>query len=42
MPWRRKPARFLRYWADPVDREAVGASGKPFKTVLVYCVTRDW
>jgi hypothetical protein len=38
MPWRRKPARFLRYWTGPVDREATGASGKPFKTVLVYCV----
>jgi hypothetical protein len=38
MPLRRKPARFLRHWAGPVDRESVGASGKQFKTVLVYCV----
>lgn len=38
MPWRRKPARFLGYWTGSVDRETVGASGRPFKTVLVHCV----
>lgn len=38
MPWRRKPANFLRYWSGPVDRAAVGASGRQFKTVLIYCV----
>ena len=32
MPWRRKPAQFLRYWTGPVDRNA------GFKTVLVFCV----
>ncbi|WP_420965862.1 hypothetical protein [Bradyrhizobium sp. B120] len=32
MPWRRKPAHFLRYWSGPVDRNA------GFKTVLVFCV----
>jgi hypothetical protein len=32
MPWRRKPAHFLRYWTGPVDRDA------GFKTVLVYCL----
>ncbi len=31
MPWRRKPARWLRYWSGPVDRNT------GFKTVLVYC-----
>lgn len=32
MPWRRKPAHFLRYWSGPVNRNA------GFKTVLVFCV----
>lgn len=32
MPWRRKPAHFLRYWSRPVDRDA------GFKTVLIYCL----
>ena len=32
MPWRRKPAHFLRYWSGPVDRDA------GFRTVLVYCL----
>jgi hypothetical protein len=32
MPWRRKPARHLRYWSGPVDQKA------GFKTVLVYCM----
>ena len=32
MPWRRKPARHLRYWSGPVER------GRGFKTVLVYCM----
>lgn len=32
MPWRRKPASFLRYWNGPVDRNA------GFSTVIVYCV----
>jgi hypothetical protein len=32
MPWRRKPASWLRYWKGPVNRDA------GFKTVLVYCV----
>jgi hypothetical protein len=38
MPWRRKPSRFLRYWSRPVDPDGTRASGKQFKTVLVYCV----
>jgi hypothetical protein len=32
MPWRRKPARWLRYWEGPVKRDT------GFKAVLVYCV----
>jgi hypothetical protein len=32
MPWRRKPARWLRYWEGPVDLDA------GFRTVLIYCV----
>jgi hypothetical protein len=32
MPWRRKPARWLRYWEGPVGLHA------GFRTVLVYCV----
>jgi hypothetical protein len=32
MPWRRKPAHWLRYWDGPVNRDA------GFRTVLVYCV----
>ena len=32
MPWRRKPARFLRYWSGPVKRN------DGFKSVLVYCL----
>ena len=32
MPWRRKPAHWLRYWKGPVDR------GAGFRSVLVYCV----
>ncbi len=35
MPWRRKPAHFLRYWTGPVDRSA------GFKTVLVFCDRRQ-
>jgi hypothetical protein len=35
MPWRRKPARYLRYWTGPVNRDA------GFKTVLVYCVSTN-
>jgi hypothetical protein len=31
MPWRKKPARYLRYWSGPVNRNA------GFKTVLVFC-----
>ncbi|WP_426441708.1 hypothetical protein [Bradyrhizobium genosp. P] len=38
MPWRREPAHFLRYWTGPVGREATGAYGKQFKSVLVYYV----
>ena len=34
MPWRRKPARWLRYWKGPVDRDA------GFRTVLVFCLGR--
>ena len=30
MPWRRKPARYLRYWTGPVKRD----SGH--KTILIY------
>ncbi|QIG91968.1 MULTISPECIES: hypothetical protein [unclassified Bradyrhizobium] len=36
MPWRRKPAQFLRYWTGPVDRNG------DFKTVLIFCVGWDW
>ena len=32
MPWRRKPAHFLRYWCGPVDRKT------GFRTVLVFCL----
>jgi hypothetical protein len=32
MPWRRKPASWLRYWEGPINRN----SG--FTMVLVYCV----
>jgi hypothetical protein len=32
IPWRRKPARWLRYRQGPVNRDA------GFRTVLVYCV----
>jgi len=32
MPWRRKPARWLRYWEGSVNRNA------GFTMVLVYCV----
>jgi len=32
MVHRRKPARWLRYWKGPVDRDA------GFRSVLVYCV----
>jgi hypothetical protein len=32
MPWRRKPAQWLRYWKGPVERNA------GFRTVIVYCV----
>jgi hypothetical protein len=32
MPWRRKPAHFLRYWSGPVNRD------DGFKTVLIYCL----
>lgn len=32
MPWRRKPARWLRYWNGPVNRNA------GFVNVIVYCV----
>jgi hypothetical protein len=32
MPWRRKPARWLRYWEGPVNRDA------GFSVVIVYCV----
>ena len=32
MPWRRKPARHLRYWSGPVNRNA------GFKTILVFCL----
>ena len=32
MPWRRKPAPWLRYWEGPINREA------GFSSVLVYCV----
>ncbi|WP_375762914.1 hypothetical protein ACE10X_22820 [Bradyrhizobium sp. Pha-3] len=35
MPWRRKPARHLRYWSGTVNRNA------GFKTVLVFCVACD-
>jgi hypothetical protein len=34
MPWRRKPARWLRYWKGPVNRDA------GFRTVLVFCLGR--
>jgi hypothetical protein len=35
MPWRRKPASWLRYWSDgtPSRTKADG-----FKTILVFCV----
>ena len=35
MPWRRKPASWLRYWegGSPSHTKADG-----FKTVLIYCV----
>jgi hypothetical protein len=32
MPWRRKPASFLRYWSGPVRQD------ENFKAVIVYCV----
>ena len=32
MPWRRKPATWLRYWEGPINRNA------GFTMVLVYCV----
>jgi len=32
MPWRRKPASFLRYWSGPVKQD------ENFKAVIVYCV----
>jgi len=32
MPWRRKPAHFLRYWSGPVKRD------DGFSTVLIYCL----
>ena len=32
MPWRRKPASWLRYWDGPVNRNA------GFTMVIVYCV----
>ena len=31
MPWRKKPARRLRYWTGPVNRNT------GFKSVLVFC-----
>jgi len=35
MPWRQKPADWLRYWTGPINRTA------GFKTMLVYCVGPD-
>jgi rubredoxin len=32
MPWRRKPASWLRYWDGPVNRST------EFTMVIVYCV----
>jgi hypothetical protein len=35
MPWRRKPARWLRYW-DHGSPSRTKADG--FRTIIVYCV----
>jgi hypothetical protein len=32
MPWRRKPASWLRYWDGPINRST------GFTVVIVYCV----
>jgi hypothetical protein len=35
MPWRQKPASWLRYWDSGTPS---GAKAAGFKTILVYCV----